>query len=325
MVEPSGHCPYLGLKQNQAIRFASPTPEHRCYATGQAQDIPTTRSDYQATLCLSSGHVRCPLYTRSGLPSTPPVVVGGPVGQIASVGGLRGWFAGLTPRDRGIYLGLLTLLLVIFSVYTVAGVNLLRDSGLLDGGSEIFSPPIIVSSTTIPSETPSYTATTASTQTPTGTPTATDTSVPTATDTYVPNVPPTDIPPPTLTNTASPLTPVFTDTPWFEPTISVESPTVEKPTSTAEPPTVELPTPTAEPPTVELPTPTAEPPTVELPTPTAEPPTVELPTTEPPTAEPPTAEPPTAEPPTAEPPTRTSQPEISRTNEPQPQPTPNSF
>lgn len=39
MVEPSGHCPYLGLKQNQAIRFASPTPEHRCYAAGQAQEI----------------------------------------------------------------------------------------------------------------------------------------------------------------------------------------------------------------------------------------------------------------------------------------------
>ena len=319
MVEPSGHCPYLGLKQNQAIRFASPTPEHRCYATGQAQDIPTTRSDYQTTFCLSSGHVRCPLYTGSGLPSTPPVVVGASVGQIASVGGLRGWFAGLTPRDRGIYLGLLTLLLVIFSVYTVAGVNLLRDSGLFGDGSEIFNPPIVVSSTTMPSETPSYTATTASTETPTVTPTATDTPVPTAADTYVPNVPPTDIPPPTLTNTASPLNPVFTDTPWFEPTISVESPTVEKPTSTAEPPTVEKFTPTVEPPTVEKPTSTTELPTVEKPTPTAEPPT---PTVETPTAEPPT---PTVEPPTAEPPTRTSQPGISRTNEPQPQPTANSF
>ncbi len=317
MVEPSGHCPYLGLKQNQAIRFASPTPEHRCYATGQAQDIPITRSDYQSALCLSSGHVRCPLYTGSGLPSTPPVIVGTSVGQVAAVGGLRGWFVGLTLRDRRIYIGLLTLLLVIFGIYTVAGVNLLRNSGLLGDGSGISNPPMIVPSTALPSATPSDTATATSTHTPTitrtSTPTATDTSVPTATDIPLPTA--TDIPLPTLTNTASPLTPVITDTPWVEPTVGTEPPTAEPPT--AEPPT-------AEPPTAEPPT--AEPPTAEPPT--AEPPTAEPPTAEPPTAEPPTAEPPTAEPPTAEPtspqtfesPIGSAQPEISRTSEPQPLP-----
>ena len=320
MVEPSGHCPYLGLKQNQAIRFASPTPEHRCYATGQAQDIPITRSDYQSALCLSSGHVRCPLYTGSGLPSTPPVIVGTSVGQVAAVGGLRGWFVGLTLRDRRIYIGLLTLLLVIFGIYTVAGVNLLRNSGLLGDGSGISNPPMIVPSTALPSATPSDTATATSTHTPTitrtSTPTATDTSVPTATDiplptaTDIPLPTATDIPLPTLTNTASPLTPVITDTPWVEPTVGTEPPTAEPPT--AEPPTAEPPT--------------AEPPTAEPPT--AEPPTAEPPTAEPPTAEPPTAEPPTAEPPTAEPtspqtfesPIGSAQPEISRTSEPQPLP-----
>ena len=239
MVEPSGHCPYLGLKQNQAIRFASPTPEHRCYATGQAQDIPITRSDYQSALCLSSGHVRCPLYTGSGLPSTPPVIVGTSVGQVAAVGGLRGWFVGLTLRDRRIYIGLLTLLLVIFGIYTVAGVNLLRNSGLLGDGSGISNPPMIVPSTALPSATPSDTATATSTHTPTitrtSTPTATDTSVPTATDIPLPTA--TDIPLPTLTNTASPLTPVITDTPWVEPTVGTEPPTAEPPT--AEPPTAE--------------------------------------------------------------------------------------
>ena len=282
MVEPSGHCPYLGLKQNQAIRFASPTPEHRCYATGQAQDIPITRSDYQSALCLSSGHVRCPLYTGSGLPSTPPVIVGTSVGQVAAVGGLRGWFVGLTLRDRRIYIGLLTLLLVIFGIYTVAGVNLLRNSGLLGDGSGISNPPMIVPSTALPSATPSDTATATSTHTPTitrtSTPTATDTSVPTATDIPLPTA--TDIPLPTLTNTASPLTPVITDTPWVEPTVGTEPPTAEPPT--------------------------------------AEPPTAEPPTAEPPTAEPPTAEP--TSPQTFESPIGSAQPEISRTSEPQPLP-----
>ncbi|MEI8306679.1 MAG: hypothetical protein WCF99_06380 [Chloroflexales bacterium] len=216
------------------------------------------------------------------------------------MGGLRGWFVGLTLRDRRIYIGLLTLLLVIFGIYTVAGVNLLRNSGLLGDGSGISNPPMIVPSTALPSATPSDTATATSTHTPTitrtSTPTATDTSVPTATDiplptaTDIPLPTATDIPLPTLTNTASPLTPVITDTPWVEPTVGTEPPTAEPPT--------------------------------------AEPPTAEPPTAEPPTAEPPTAEPPTAEPPTAEPtspqtfesPIGSAQPEISRTSEPQPLP-----
>ncbi|MCX7860633.1 MAG: hypothetical protein N2385_11115, partial [Chloroflexus sp.] len=113
MVEPSGHCPYLGLKQNQAIRFASPTPEHRCYAAGQAQEIPQIEPDYQSRYCLSDSHVRCPLYMGMPLPTTstplaataqasasPAVLT--PV-SASPVGGLRAWLADLSPRDRFIY------------------------------------------------------------------------------------------------------------------------------------------------------------------------------------------------------------------------------
>ncbi len=287
MVEPSGHCPYLGLKQNQAIRFASPTPEHRCYATGQAQEIPTFQPDYQARYCLSSGHVRCPLYTGSGQPSTPPVMIGAGTADLAvPPGGLRGWFAGLSQRDRSIYLGLLTLLVFIVGIYLIAGVNLLRENGVFGGGP---GSPVATASTGSsggqPSDTPAIIATVTPSSTLTSAP-PTLTSTPPPPSITLTSAPPTltftsvpPPPPPTLTNTAAPLTPIEEEPPTAEP-------------------------------------PTAEPPTAEPPT--AEPPTAEPPTAEPPTAEPPTAEPPTAEPPTAEPPT--AEPEPARTPEPQPPP-----
>jgi spore germination protein GerM len=119
MVEPTGHCPYLGLKQNRAIRFASPTPEHRCYVSGEPLDIPVD----QGTYCLSQGHVHCPLYMGLSLPTTTdaaPTVVGGVVA--AAPTGVRGWFATLSTRDRAIYAIMLGMLAVIMGVYLFAGL-----------------------------------------------------------------------------------------------------------------------------------------------------------------------------------------------------------
>ncbi|MBO9348342.1 MAG: hypothetical protein J7467_08890, partial [Chloroflexus sp.] len=131
MVEPSGHCPYLGLKQNQAIRFASPTPEHRCYAAGQAQEIPLFEPDYQVRYCLSTNHVRCPLYTGMPLPTTSPTalqpagmsptVVSSPLPS-SSPSGLRVWLAGLAPRDRLIYTILLSVAVLALIGYALGGV-----------------------------------------------------------------------------------------------------------------------------------------------------------------------------------------------------------
>src|SRR5262245_13563303 len=122
MVEQSGHCPYLGLKQNRAIRFASPTPEHRCYVTGDPQEIPVDQAEY----CLSSGHVRCPLYMGLGVPTTS---IGG--GSAATLSAqpmprnwLVGWLASLSLRDRLIYGALLALLLLIVGIYAVASAQL---------------------------------------------------------------------------------------------------------------------------------------------------------------------------------------------------------
>ncbi len=282
MLEPSGHCPYLGLKQNQAIRFASPTPEHRCYASGQAQDIPSPAMEYQVRYCLSAAHVRCPLYTGSGLPSTPSLSAGAAALNIAKPPqGLRGWFVALSPRDRMIYIGLLALLVCIFVVYSIAGINLLRNNGFF-GQENIPSPqpslPLVVDATHTPSPTMTVVTPTISpthTATATWTPTLLPSPLPTLTYTPEPTLLPTFTPVPTFTNTPAPLIPIW--------------PTPEPPTATPELPTA----------TPELPTATPEPPTAtpELPTATPELPTVppELPTEMPPPARTPDPQPPPTE------------------------------
>ncbi len=293
MLEPTGHCPYLGLKQNQAIRFASPTPEHRCYATGQAQEIPSTPPEYQINFCLSADHIRCPLYTGMVLPSTPVPVSAPPIEPaLASVGGLRGWLAGLPARDRAIYGMLLTLLGVILVVYAVAGVGLIREGAFSGGppsaptsteeaGPGVLAPPPAATATR--TATPTPTTRPSSTPTPSATPTASvlPTIEPIAPSPEPPTAPPIYIPPPAApTNTPGPLTP-----------ITPEAPTA---TEVVEPPPT--------PPPAEIPPETpglfpSEAPTtapVELPTP----PFSEAPTTAP-TEAPASASP---EPPTAGPP-----------------------
>src|SRR3954447_16192930 len=104
MTEPNGHCPYLGLKQNRAIRFASPTPEHRCFVSGEPLEIPVDQASY----CLSQGHVHCPLYMGLTVSTTNDALT--PIGGIATAGGaliaptagMRGWLGTLSPRDRAI-------------------------------------------------------------------------------------------------------------------------------------------------------------------------------------------------------------------------------
>ncbi|RLT33772.1 MAG: hypothetical protein DWI55_01815 [Chloroflexi bacterium] len=61
MSEVATHCPYIGLKQNRAIRFSTSTAEHRCYISGDAMDIPVDQASY----CLTQFHTQCPLYMGS--------------------------------------------------------------------------------------------------------------------------------------------------------------------------------------------------------------------------------------------------------------------
>ncbi|PLS78119.1 MAG: hypothetical protein CYG59_20175 [Chloroflexi bacterium] len=103
------HCPYLGLRQNRAIRFASPTSEHRCYVSGEAQDIPVE----QRTHCLSINHLSCPLYTGEWSGTT--------TGAVAASGTLalprRGVRGRLSRRDNLFYLALLGLIAMITLVW----------------------------------------------------------------------------------------------------------------------------------------------------------------------------------------------------------------
>lgn len=205
MVEPTGHCPYLGLKQNRAIRFSSPTPEHRCYVGGEPIEIPVDQASY----CLSRGHVNCPLYMGLTAPTTPVAVGGGVIGApAATAAGLRGWFTALPPRDRAIYALMIGMLFLIVLIYLIAG---LQSFGRPIGGAP---------TPTVAKATPGGAATGPSPVPPTATaeqPPATDTP---ATDTPVP---------PTLLPSSTPTT-----APSARPT---DVPTILQPTSTSAPAT----------------------------------------------------------------------------------------
>lgn len=262
-----GYCPYLGLKQNRAIRFSSPTPEHRCYVGGEPVEIPVDQSAF----CLSRNHVQCPLYMGLTLPSIP---ASGALSNAATAasGGLRGWLHTLSPRDRAIYALMLGMLAIIILVYAIAGWQ------ALTGGTPTTVAPApttvavleTATSTLSPEPLPSATATPLP-PTPTPLPTSTPSPQPTPSPTSEPVIlVPTAIPtqPADVATVASAPTvgltvfPSPTDQPILpSPTVAVTAP----PLPTAQP-VQPSPTPTATaapttPPTAPLrpPAPTAAP------------------------------------------------------------------
>ncbi len=272
-MEPVHHCPYVGLKQNRAIRFASPTSEHRCYITGEAHDIPVP----QAAFCLSSNHVRCPLYTGEDLPIEQAVSPPTPVG----VGGWRGWLAGLSTRDRRIYATLVGLLCLIIVAYAISGVVLFSNnsSPTTPSTTSLVVQPTNAGPTLTVSPSPNAFATAAVRQTQTAeaialtttaTPSVSATPSASATTQVILASPTFVIVPPTedvIVASPTPSIPFATDLPTFEPTLSpiaTAVPTVEPTIEPTIEPTVE---PTVQP-TVE---PTIEPTTEPLPEPTVQP------------------------------------------------------
>src|SRR5262245_45072574 len=177
MTEPTSHCPYLGLKQNRAIRFASPTPEHRCYVSGEPLDIPVD----QATYCLSQGHVHCPLYMGLSLPTTDDaatVVAGGATAETQS--GLRGWYASLSPRDRVIYALMLGMLALIVAIYLFAGLRAFLSGNSGGTSVRLTATPAATAGTTV--QPAAVVATTAPTELPTPTSLPSSTPEPQPTD-----------------------------------------------------------------------------------------------------------------------------------------------
>lgn len=262
MAESTGHCPYLGLKQNRAIRFASPTAEHRCYINGEPTDIPVD----QATYCLSSGHVQCPLYMGLTVPSTTEPTV--PLAPVSTPGGLRGWYSSLPPRDRLVYTLMLGMLAAIIGIYLFVGLQTLLNRTALPGGDLPTTQVAGIATSTAP----------ASTSVPTALPTG---DLPTPTDL------PTSAPPPTATDepTKVPIilqpTSLPTDQPTAPPTrapvASATASTAPKPTAAVKPTAAPKPQPTAVvKPTAAPKPPTAVPPTAVPPPPTAAPANVSI-------------------------------------------------
>jgi spore germination protein GerM len=278
MVEPTGHCPYVGLKQNRAIRFASPTSEHRCYVSGEPLDIPVD----QATYCLSQGHVHCPLYMGLTVPTTSdalPTVVGG--GATMPPTGLRGWYATLSRRDRTVYAIMIALLAVIVSIYLFVGLQaFLARNGPIDVGSvPTGAPSLPATGQPAIGENPTANAPTDIPPTPTDLPTSAPTPRPTEEPTEAPIIlQPTSQA--TQATTAAPTnTRVATNT---SVATSTSAPTAATtPTTTSASATPSAPQPSA------TPRPTAAPrPTTRPPLPPTQPPTVgpSLPPTQPPAA-----------------------------------------
>ncbi|HEU4327676.1 MAG TPA: GerMN domain-containing protein [Roseiflexaceae bacterium] len=271
MVEPSGHCPYIGLKQNRAIRFASPTPEHRCFVQGEPIEIPVDQRSY----CLDQGHVHCPLYL--GLSNPADSTAPPPIWEAeAAPGGLRGWLDTLSPRDRQIYLGMLSLLGLVL-LLSVAGLL-----GLLPGTDNTATQPTTLPSVAAQTVVSVGDATTRPTEPP-----ATPTDLPTSVPTSAPTDRPTTEPLILLTTVPTAQATVLATS---QPTAQPATPATSQPTAQATAqPTSALPVkPTAVPtvqPTVQ---PTALPTSAPLPTarpaPTAAPTRPPLPPTRPPAA-----------------------------------------
>jgi spore germination protein GerM len=141
------------LKQNRAIRFASPTPEHRCYVSGEAQDIPVDQSSY----CLCQEHINCPLYM--GLSVSSMATTSRTADDTREQGGVRAWLSGLSLRDRLIYGTLLSVMLIILSIYMVLAVQLFfydGSGGVADAASG--SPTPAPAGAALAEPTPSSTA-----------------------------------------------------------------------------------------------------------------------------------------------------------------------
>ncbi len=164
MVQPSEHCPHLGLKQNRAIRFASPTPEHRCYVNGAAQVIPVE----QATYCLCANYASCPLYMGLTVPTTSASDSTARAADHRP--GVVAWLQGLPVRERTIYGALLGFTALVIGIYMLAGLRLSSPPPPTDGSSTPTSIAV-AAATPVALPTPSATATRTATHTARPTPT----------------------------------------------------------------------------------------------------------------------------------------------------------
>ncbi|MBN1485563.1 MAG: GerMN domain-containing protein [Chloroflexia bacterium] len=245
---PRRHCPHLGLKHTKAIRFSSPTEEHRCYIFGDPLPIEVDQQKF----CLSEGYVNCPRFTGA----EPP-----PLDTLQHAAGERGtarstasrqrrprqpsalalFWQQLSPVNRALYLSLVGFLLLILIAYgVIIGIVLpARDGSGTPTPAATAIPPTSPGATS-PLVAPTHTQAPTSviqpvTQPPTSPPTSGTrpaTIVPGSPLPTEPTAsPPTDTPA-APTHTSVPPTPQPTDTPVIVPPTSTAVPPTPYPSST---------------------------------------------------------------------------------------------
>ena len=259
MAEPTGHCPYLGLKQNRAIRFASPTAEHRCYISGEPLEIPVD----QTTYCLSQGHLQCPLYMGLTVPTT--ATPDDTIAAAGTAGGLAGWYGSLSPRDRLVYTLMLAMLAAIVGIYLLVGLqSVLNNSSARPTVVAALPTSAATGAAAAPSAQP-----TDALPTPTNLPSSTPEPQPTDAPTSVPIIlPPTGVASAVPTNAPS-AAPAPTQQPSAAPAPTQQPSSTARPT--AAPQTQPTKPPAPKPTQAPAPKPTQAPAATQAPAPTAVP------------------------------------------------------
>lgn len=205
----SRHCPHLGLKHTRSIRFASPTPEHRCYIFGEPLPIQVD----QRTFCLGDRYPECPRFAGQEAPPVPAA------GRGVSGGG-RAAPRKLSKLERVICLSLVGLLFAILATYgVIVGLVLparARTPTVVPTVQVVEKTPLpTVEATSFPSLPPTARPTSKPTDLP-PTPTAQPTVQPTSAATSLPTSLPTFTPSPSPS--ATPVVIVPTVRPTVVPT-----------------------------------------------------------------------------------------------------------
>lgn len=118
------HCPHLGLKHTKAIRFSSPTEEHRCYIFGEPLPI---RVD-QRSFCLSENYAECPRFSGQEPPPVPSQTRA--LRRPGQPSRLAVFWQSLGRGQRILYVSLLGVFLALLAAWAlIVGVVLPRRQG----------------------------------------------------------------------------------------------------------------------------------------------------------------------------------------------------
>jgi len=111
--DPGAPCPRLGLAADSETRHVFTSPDNRCYVLASPAEIAFA---YQGAYCLTSAHVRCPVFT--GRVLTPKLPIGEQAGRA------------VTPESRPRRFRVALIVLIVFVLLLgLAAVGVLKAGG----------------------------------------------------------------------------------------------------------------------------------------------------------------------------------------------------